>query len=644
MSDFLVVWHHDGRPVTPAELERAGGALAGRGIGKTRVWCGDGFGMAHRQHLFTPQDYLERMPCEGPSGLTLVGDLRLSARDALQSAIGPPVVAGDPADEPDGALILRAMERFGPEAAISHLQGEFALAAWDSVAKRLILARDPFGHRTLFFHRSPRLLAVSTRMRALLALPDIPHDLDEGAVAEWMALNIGPPERTLYRAIDRVPCGNLAIATADGLRLSAYWHPPRAGSLRFDRQEAVEDQAREVLDRAVADALRASGPVTSMLTGGLDSTNVTVTAARLLAPRRLAAVTRVPDAAVPAQTSRQYFDEGAFACATAARHANIDWYPVADDGEDWGERDPRRIFLETGLPYRSSSLPEFTFPIYRFMAARGSVVGLAGDLGNAFFSQEGTEMLPGLFLKLRWARLLRHLRALSRERGGSLASHFRQTVLRHFEPLAWRQRRLGRQGAPWGHHAAINAAFAEELKLADRLSESYRVRIGGGTASVATQRSWFFKDEFARDNIGGIRALSGVDMRSPLADQRVIEFFGSLPLDQFLNGGVTRWLPRRLLADAAPAETVGSYRRGRQAGDWFARSTARKPAMAEQLSRLRSSPLARRIVDLDRLQALLDDWPADANAAELRRSEYNHMLGRGLTMAGFLAWREGGNG
>ncbi len=81
-----------------------------------------------------------------------------------------------------------------------------------------------------------------------------------------------------------------------------------------------------------------------------------------------------------------------------------------------------------------------------------------------------------------------------------------------------------------------------------------------------------------------------------------------------------------------------------QGSDWFARATDRRPAMMEQLARFRSSRSARRIVDLDRLQALLDHWPTDVDAAEARAPEYRHMLGRGLTMAGFLAWHEGGNG
>ena len=89
---------------------------------------------------------------------------------------------------------------------------------------------------------------------------------------------------------------------------------------------------------------------------------------------------------------------------------------------------------------------------------------------------------------------------------------------------------------------------------------------------------------------------------------------------------------------------VANRASGWQNGDWFARLSARRPALLAEMDRLRASAPARRVVDLDRLQSLLDHWPADAAAAEPRRPEYYQMLVRGMEMASFLAWHDGGNG
>lgn len=77
-----------------------------------------------------------------------------------------------------------------------------------------------------------------------------------------------------------------------------------------------------------------------------------------------------------------------------------------------------------------------------------------------------------------------------------------------------------------------------------------------------------------------------------------------------------------------------------QHGDWFARLSAQRPGLQQQLDALHGSAMARRVLDLPRLQGLMDRWPSDAQAAEPRREEYLQMLGYGLQVGGFLAWHE----
>ncbi len=641
MSDFAGLWRLDGRPVDGADLNRLAQGLDGRDAVAARVWRSGPVGMVHRQHRFTLEDWAERLPLVGPSGAVLVADVRLNDRIGLLRALD---LSEDARDRPDGALILQALERWDAESAVARLQGDFAFALWEPQARRLILARDPTGFRPLFIHRSERLVAFSTRLRALLALPEVPRDLDDRVVADELILNPSHPARTLYQAVDRIPMGHLAVVTAEETRVRAYWSLPRPGSLRHAGDAEVEEQAREVLDRAVADALRSRKAVTVALTGGLDSSAIAASAAARLAPAPLLAVTRAPGGPIPAADAGRYHDETPRAAALAALHPNLDWHAVGDDGGDWGENDRRRWFLESGTASRAALNIAWFFPVYRFMAARGSNVALGGEMGNAFFSDSGLGLLPELFLGLRWRALAGHLRALARVDGKAAAIQFKTHVLRPLEPVALRLWRLGRPALPWAGHSPLHPGFAAELGLDRGLDRArYRMRLGAGHRSVMAMRRWLWHDEVARDAYGVIRALNGVDWRLPLADRRVVEFFGALPLDQFLRNGITRSLARRVLAGRAPPETVANRATGWQNGDWFAIMSARRSAMLAELERLRASPPARRVVDLDRLQSLLDHWPADAAAAEIRRPEYYQMLSRGMEMAGFLAWHDGGN-
>ncbi|WP_040277584.1 asparagine synthetase B, partial [Xanthomonas citri] len=304
MSDFAGVWRLDGAPVAPGDIQRLGQALDARGIGPVRVWQDGPVAIVHRQHVFTPQDADEAMPWVGASGAVLAADVRLAARQELASALQHPANV----TLPDGVLLLEALQCWDT-AALPRLHGCYALALYRPDRHRLLLARDPIGLRSLFVHRGPHLIAFATRLRALLALPQVPKDLDERALADKLIMDRARPERTIYRAIDRVPMAHAVVLTPEATHCQRWWSPPEAGSLRLRNDAEVEAAAAEVLDRAVADALRARGPVATCLTGGLDSGSITLSAARQQAPSPLLVLTRQPLPATAAATATHYYDE-----------------------------------------------------------------------------------------------------------------------------------------------------------------------------------------------------------------------------------------------------------------------------------------------------------------------------------------------
>ncbi len=544
---------------------------------------------------------------------------------------------------PSSPPILAAFERWGADCA-SRLLGDYAAAIWDPAERRLVLLRDHGGCRTLYLHRTDRLVAFSTRLRALLTLPDIPRDLDDAALADHLILNLGEPMRTLYQAITRVPIAHVAVVSADGVRLSRHWHPPEPGSLSRSSDQSYEEEGRSILDQAVGDALRAQGPVTQLLTAGLDSAAMVESATRQLAPGRHLAMTRVPDGAIAEATVDRYHDEAPRIRLLARHLPTLDWHCVGGDDREQDDLDPLRGFLMGGKPSRAPQNIAWFFPIYRLMARHGSSVSLGGELGNTYFSDDGVAFLPSMLTSLRWGRLAREIGALSRVQGRSAWAVTRQEVMRPFEPMSWRLRRLRSAPEPWARHSAINPKFAAELRLGETLDISrYRMRVGGGHRSVTALRAWVWEDEAARDGLNVIRAITGIDHRLPLSDRRVVDFFGALPPDQFLRNGETRSIARRLLRGRLPAEIVESRARGVQNGDWFRIVTAHRPAMLADLERLRTKRLASRVVDLDRLRGLLDNWPRDVASAQSQRPQYLQMLTRGMEVARFLAWYEGGN-
>lgn len=337
------------------DVERLANALDMPGARRARVIAGDRVRFVHRQTVTAPQDAAECQPLAGGGGrFLLMLDGFLDNRDELAEALG---LGAEASAMPDGAYAMAAVERWGGRAA-ARLGGPFALALWDRTEGRLLLAVDPLGRRPLYYHRQEGRLAFATNLRALLALPGVPHDLDDQRLADHLLDQPGDHDRSFYAAIRRVPAACTAVfrdpARGGAPVVERYWQPDFERRLHLPRDDDYVEAARELLDRAVRAHLRIAGPVVATVTGGLDSSGVAATAARLLAPGTLTTLTAVPADGVPLPVRRgAYTDDRPYVEAIAARHPNIRPQFCPGSGQHaWDER-PEAVFLATGLPWRN---------------------------------------------------------------------------------------------------------------------------------------------------------------------------------------------------------------------------------------------------------------------------------------------------
>gem|GEM_PF-2570643 len=126
-----------------------------------------------------------------------------------------------------------------------------------------------------------------------------------------------------------------------------------------------------------------------------------------------------------------------------------------------------------------------------------------------------------------------------------------------------------------------------------------------------------------------------------MSDVRVVDFCQSIPEDQFLRRGQTRWLARRLLRRAgAPPQITENTLRGAWCPEWFARMDRRRPGFDLEIALLRKSPAAARLLDLDRLERLVAQWPQTPDGLALLRPELDGVLTRALHVGAFIRWAE----
>jgi asparagine synthase (glutamine-hydrolysing) len=106
-----------------------------------------------------------------------------------------------------------------------------------------------------------------------------------------------------------------------------------------------------------------------------------------------------------------------------------------------------------------------------------------------------------------------------------------------------------------------------------------------------------------------VRANFGIDIRTPAFDRRLVEFCIGIPEDQYLRKGRDRWLIRRAMQGRLPDVILTNKNSGELSADWFSRLTRERNCIRAELKRLAEHPDVVSIVDLERLIAILDDWP-----------------------------------
>lgn len=580
----------------------------------------------------------EPMPVANATGTRLlVGDIRLDNRRD---------VARDLECEPmgDASLALAAIERWGPEG-VERLVGDFALAWWDAKAGSLHLARDFAGQRPLHYHQGKDFFAFASMPRGLHALPEIPLAADEERAAEFLALLPHVGAASFFVGIERVRPGHVVTFDGAGVSTDLYWRPERT-LLNLPTSEAYREAFRAIFDPAVAARIEDSQVlIGSELSGGLDSSTVTATAAVLLARegRRLSAFTAVPRGAAWAPTG-SFADEGSHAAAVAALHANIDHHPVTG-----GDRSPLarldRYFFLLQQPLPNLCNGAWASAIQDEAQRRGVTVMLTGTMGNIGFSYDGVIGLAELMRSgrvLRWGREAWALAAARTMRWPSIAA---QSIGPFLPPRLWSglRKALGKSGYEPSRYSALSQARFDSLDVAGRAAargvDVHFRPWGDAFAARLSNLSQYDPGCYNK----GVLAGWNIDLRDPTADRRLIEYCLLLPLEQFLHRGQTRRLARTAMADRLPALVLEERRKGYQGADWHRGLLAEPELLDREVKGMLDFTAAGETLDVARLWSSANAARTAAASGEEWEERYRFAMLRGFSVSHFLRRAAGSN-
>ncbi|WP_320046802.1 asparagine synthase (glutamine-hydrolyzing) [uncultured Ilyobacter sp.] len=183
----------------------------------------------------------------------------------------------------DAESIVHAYAEWG-EHCFEHLDGMFAIAIWDAPRRRLLLARDRFGKKPLNYAIVENRLFFASEVKAILALPGVPRELDAQSLHRYLLFQYVPAPHSIYRGFRKLLPGTYETfdlkPDAAGYEHAAkrYWQVPHPAAVTGndaprDEREAIE-QLDETLTRAVKKRLVSDVPLGAFLSGGIDSSIV----------------------------------------------------------------------------------------------------------------------------------------------------------------------------------------------------------------------------------------------------------------------------------------------------------------------------------------------------------------------------------
>jgi len=523
-----------GPEVRPELLARMLECEAHRGPdGEGQVVRDDRVGLGHRRLAIIDLSDAASQPMRSRSGCELILNGEIYNYIELREELRAAGVAFHTSS--DTEVLLAAYERWGRDC-LSRLNGMFAFAIYDPAARELFLARDRFGEKPLYYHRTPGgTFLFASEIKALLAHPDVTANPERSEIYRFLRHKQAEHEpATFFEGISALPPAHSLRLSIDGGDpvIERYWnleaHPAESGS-----PGQLVEAYRDLLGNAITIRMRADVPVGSSLSGGIDSSAIV---------GYLGLALKVPNQhTFSARFPGWPLDEGRY-IAEVARMAGASSHEVQPDPTP---ADLERVVRHQDQPFGSLSIYA-QWAVMRLAHEHSVTVLLDGQgadesLGGYHFYFAA--LFRDLFRRGQWLSLTREMNSYARAHGVNRLRSLAFYALP--EPAAAGLRRL-RSGPGIAEAFSVDQADLRNghrgLSNASELDRSLELTLTEtmlpGLLRYADRNSMAF----------------GREVRLPYLDHRLVELSFSLPAALKLHGGWTKRILREAMRDYIPAD------------------------------------------------------------------------------------------
>ena len=458
----------------------------------------------------------------------------------------------------DGETIVHLYEEYGAEA-LKHLRGMFALALWDVRRGRLLLARDRFGQKPLYYYVNDKVFVFSSEIKALLAHPAVPRvsrfETGDGrALAEYLSFGYVPAPETAFAGIMMLePARALQVDRSGAVEERRYWEatrlsPPDPSA----KAEMYVGALRERLEQAVKLRLVSDVPLGAFLSGGLDSSLI-------VALMRVHSNAAVKTFSIGFEGDDS-FDETPYAEAVA-RHLHTEHTAFRVKPEAMSLLS--QLVWHHDQPFAdSSAIPTY---LVSKLTREQVTVALTGDGGDELFA--GYERFYATELMRRLSPLPSPLISLA---AGVLALLPEGTG--YYDPVK-RARRFARAASQRIEDAyfdlvrVFNAKLLAEIHQPGNEHPPYmNPYLNAGqphpVARLVEANMWSYLPDDLLIKADRCSMMASLEARAPFLDHELAEFSATIPFNLKLKGATTKHILKEAARGLLPDDIIDRKKHG----------------------------------------------------------------------------------
>jgi asparagine synthase (glutamine-hydrolysing) len=442
----------------------------------------------------------------------------------------------------DTEVLVHLYEEHGPDL-LSKLNGMFAFALWDKKTQSLLLARDRMGVKPLYYSRAGSRWLFASELKSILTQEQVDTDFDLDALADFLRLSYIPREATPYKGVKKLLPGHYLFINKHKVEDRAWWDLSAVPSASDYSSESLERELAACFDDAVRLRMRSDVPVASFLSGGLDSSLVTITAQHQ---------SSVPISSFALNFEHSEFDERPYA-QSAAKLAGTQHTEISASVQDAIEKLPLLLWHMDEPLGDSSIIPNYIISRAAAEHVKVCLSGLGGDElfgGYSRYVDAGTGRIRKVFQHAPLAA-----RALAPIVGRHNFLWGEELKLAGSPAMAWRGylQRIQIFDAPALQHLGFPSNGHAEETL-QNLWNSYP-----GTDFVS-RRQFIDQQTYLPDQILALTdrmsMAASLEVRVPFMDYRLVRLSQMLTGEQKQNSKDFKIFLKKVLGNRCPPEIL----------------------------------------------------------------------------------------